>query len=261
MGSTAALAAMLAVGCNDDGDGADDGGLDAADGADAAGDGMPVEGTARDCDFSESFDDVADGSEWPGQWRVAGGAAISDVMGGRGRLAPVTNAYSLARMVMPMVDCTNAEAEISIEMTDGGSQGIGLYVRSNGGHLQTTNPAGEGYATFVENFRNPSGIGVWREAGGTETLLGSVTSMPIEAGVRYRLKVRVTQQDDATTLVQGKVWPEGDAEPGDWQAQNTDTTPSLQNGGGFLAIDAYNSMQSGEAPVVFIDDIVVREAQ
>lgn len=222
---------------------------------------MPVEGTARDCDFSESFDDAADGSEWPGQWRIAGGAAIADVMGGRGRLAPTTNAYALARMVMPMVDCTNAEAEMSIEMTDGATQGIGLYVRSNGGHLQTTNPPGEGYATFVENFRNPSGIGVWREAGGTETLMGSVTSMPIEAGVRYRLKVRVTQQNDTTTLVQGKVWPEGDAEPGDWQAQNTDTTASLQNAGGFLAIDAYNSMQSGEAPVVFVDDIVVREAE
>ena len=248
----AALVALLGTGCSDDGNGASDEGL-ADDG------GPPIEGSARDCDFSESFD-APDGSAWPGEWRAAGGAAISDVMGGRGRLAPTTNAYALARMVIPLVDCTNAEAEMSVELTDGGSQGIGLYVRQNGGLLQSTTPPGEGYAAFIENFRSPAGIGVWREVEGDEQLMGAVASTPVDAGVRYRLKVRVTQQDDSTTLVQGKLWPEGDAEPGDWQAQSADTTPALQNAGGSLAIDAYNSMQSGEAPVVFVDDIVVREA-
>jgi hypothetical protein len=41
----------------------------------------------------------------------------------------------------------------------------------------------------------------------------------------YRMKLRVQNRPDGTTLVQGKVWPVGEAEPAAWTIQKTDRIP------------------------------------
>lgn len=41
----------------------------------------------------------------------------------------------------------------------------------------------------------------------------------------YRMKLRVDNQPDGTTLVRGKVWPTGDTEPEAWTLEKVDTIP------------------------------------
>lgn len=211
---------------------------------------------ATDCDFDGSFDGTA--SSWPSPWENLGGTTSADVVDGRARLVPMTSNYSLGRMFVPM-DCTDAEVSFKFEFTDA-SQGIGVYVRQNGGRLQATTPHGSGYAVFIENFRAPQGIGVWYEVDGVETLIQQVVSFPIELNVLYGGRVRVTQMSQGTTLLQARMWRDGDAEPTTWQVERTDSMPTLQNVGGGLAIDSYSSRTSGAAADLFIDDVVMRAA-
>ncbi len=51
----------------------------------------------------------------------------------------------------------------------------------------------------------------------------------------YRMKLRVENRPDGTTLVQGKVWPAGRAEPGAWTIQKTDTIPHRKGAPGLYA--------------------------
>jgi len=208
------------------------------------------------CALSTDFEGLADGSPWPAPWVEAGGVETADVQEGRGRLSPVTSSYSLARMFAPLESCVNAEATLTFEFEDGSSSGVGYYLRQNGGYLAQSEPAGDGYAGFAEAFRTPSGIGVWREVEGDEQLLSGVTSAELDAGVRYRMRVRVSQVDDDNTLIQANFWPEGETEPS-WLAEHQDQYVALQSASGGVAIDAWSSWQNGTAPVIWVDDIEV----
>jgi hypothetical protein len=213
-----------------------------------------------DCDFSESFDDLPDGSDWPAHWTAVGGVAIADVQGGRGRLVPSPGPYALARLVTPL-DCVDIEVSFAFELSQPAVQGVGLYVRQNGGYLQQTVPPGEGYVAFIQGFMQPPGIGIWRERSGTEELIGGNVAATIMAGVPYRARLRVTQQDAQTTLMQARVWPDGANEPGAWQVERTDMTPSLQGTAGALAVDTYNVMMQNVGGDMFFDDIVATAAR
>ena len=69
-----------------------------------------------------------------------------------------------------------------------------------------------------------------------------------EAGVWYRLKLRVEPQDDRA-LVQGKIWPRDQDEPTAWLVEMTDDRPNLQGSPGL-----YGNAQ--EAPF-YVDNIKV----
>ena len=229
--------------------------------ADDGGDGADLTGSpANNCEFSESFDDVPDGAEWPAPFVRSGGVEIADVQGGRARLRPSTSEYSLARMFAPM-DCTDFEATVTFEFTSGDTQGAGLYVRHNGGYLAQTDPAGEGYAAFAEAFRDPVGFGLWREVSGSEENLEPVLPTSLEAGVVYAMRLRVTQTDAGTTVLQGRIWPADAAEPTEWQIERSEATESLQGVSGGLALDAWSVLQSGTASDMFFDDVVVTQAR
>lgn len=51
----------------------------------------------------------------------------------------------------------------------------------------------------------------------------------------YRMKLRVDNQKDGTTLVQGKVWPTGEAEPRAWTVEKVDTIPHRMGSPGLYA--------------------------
>jgi hypothetical protein len=128
-------------------------------------------------------------------------------------------------------------------MEDASTQGVGFYVRQNGGHLHLTVPSGQGYAVFVEGqFRAMPGIGVWRELDGNEFMLahsGASAPQP-QAGVPYRVRFRVQQIDAANTRLQARFWAETDPEPLSWQVEFLDATAALQNLGGGIAVDSWN---------------------
>lgn len=218
--------------------------------------GATTSGGNADCDFAEDFEGLADGDPWPAPWVEAGGVMIADVQGGRGRLLPIISGYSLARMYAP-ISCTDAEGTFTFSFTDDGTQGVGFYLRQNGGYLEQTTPAGTGYASFSEAFRDPPGVGLWHELEGAEMLLTEVAAQTITPGVTYAVRFRVTQMDAATTLLQTRLWPADQPEPAQWSVETMDAAPSLQSIAGGLAIDAWAALNEGMASDMFIDDIVV----
>jgi outer membrane protein assembly factor BamB len=69
-------------------------------------------------------------------------------------------------------------------------------------------------------------------------------SMPFEWALNswYRMKMRVANNTDGTTLIQGKVWPVGKPEPAAWTIQKTDKIPHRKGSPG-LYVDGYSDMQ------------------
>lgn len=60
-------------------------------------------------------------------------------------------------------------------------------------------------------------------------------SMKLESGVWYRLKLTVLPDEAAgTATAQAKVWKRGEAEPGEWTLEFTDTAPNLQGSPGLF---------------------------
>jgi len=209
--------------------------------------------------FVENFAG-ADGDPWPAYWSAVGGVALADLQAGQARFRPVPSGYSLARLFAP-VDTRDVELRFTVVFEDIATQGVGFYVRQNGGYLQQTTPFGQGYAVFVEGFRALPGIGVWREVDGVEQQIQIFfdAALNFQNGVPYRVRFRVNQVDLATTMLQAKVWPEADAEPEGWQVQATDSTPALQGISGGIAPDSWSALQS-PGPITahtFVDDIEV----
>lgn len=214
-------------------------------------------GGASDCDFSEDFEGLANGDPWPNVWVPVGGVAVADIQDGWGRLRPEISDYSLGRMVT-FIDCPEIDTSLTFMFTDGNTQGVGLYARHNGGHLRQTDPFGEGYAAFAESFREPAGIGAWREVEGREQRIDGTERVDIQPNVEYRMRFRLTQVDEATSLLQGKIWPLADSEPDAWTVERSDDTASLQGVSGALAVDAWASRaaQGNDAADLLFDDIV-----
>lgn len=210
--------------------------------------------------FAESFATPAAGT-WPPAWSELGGSAdVADVTAGEGRLRPVISGYSLARLY---ASAATRDVEVRFVMTleDATRQGVGFYVRQNGGYLTQSMPSGSGYAVFVEGtFRGLPGVGVWREVNGMEMQIahsGAAAPAP-QTGQRYRVRFRTHQVDAGHSLLQAKIWADGAVEPAAWQVSASDDTAVLQGVTGGVAVDSWNSNTAGTISAhTRIDDIEV----
>jgi len=218
---------------------------------------VSVDGFENGCGnliYAEPFA-LPDGSAWPAPWSVLGNVALADVQQEMARLQPHPTGYSLARMGAQIAN-SNVEVRFMLRLEDLATQGVGFYVRQNGGYLQQTTTHGQGYAAFIESFRNPPGIGLWREVDGTEMQMLPTTAMTLTASIDYRVRLQVLQSTPAQTLLRAKLWRAGDAEPGAWDISFTDGTGALQNASGGIAVDSWSSRTS--APIsayTFVDNI------
>ena len=213
---------------------------------------------AYGCNFVETFDGPT-GAPWPEPWQALGGVEKADLRSGWGRLTPELTKYSLARMGAPIA-CQDFNATVTVMFGDPGTQGAAIYGRQNGGYLRETSPFGRGYSVFAEAFRDPVGVGLWRELGGIEQDLTPVAESEIEPLVPYKMRLQVTQIDTAESLLQGKFWKAGQPEPDAWDVEIVDTENSFQNAQGAIALDVWSILVDGEAPVasdVYFDDLVV----
>lgn len=214
--------------------------------------------------FSEDFS-VADSSPWPVAWTdLASRSEVTDVQGGQGRLSPVVSYYSLARMAAPLGPM-DVEATFTVEFEDVATQGVGFYVRQNGGHLQLTPTHGAGYGVFVEGFRANPGIGLWKEVNGEEIPLDILfdAGLGFVDDTAYRVRFRVSQASATQTWLRGKIWPEAGVEPTDWHIEVLDDEPTLQGIGGGTAVDSWSSINpdtpGNPTPEhTFVDDIEIR---
>jgi len=208
--------------------------------------------------YSESFA-LNDGSAWPTPWSELGNVNLADIQQGMARLRPNPVPYALARMGAA-VETRNVEVRFTLRFEDADTQGVGFYVRQNGGYLQSTTPHGQGYAAFAEgSFRGLPGIGVWREIDGQEQQIGHQPSPypTISASVEYRVRFQVLQTSSTATLLRAKMWPDGDAQPADWQASATDSSTELQNVSGGIAVDSWSSIGTS-GPITthtFVDNL------
>ena len=208
--------------------------------------------------YSEGFG-LADNSAWPAPWVASGNVALSDIQQMRARLRPNPTGYSLARMHAP-IDNRNVEVRFSLRMEDLTTQGVGFYVRQNGGYLTQTVPNGQGYAAFVEGtFRGQPGVSVWKEQAGNEIQLQHAAAPvpPLTAGTDYRARLQVLQLDPLTTRVRAKLWLASGSEPAAWQASVDDTTSVLQNLSGGIAVDSW-SVLLNPTPITahtFVDNV------
>lgn len=212
---------------------------------------------AAELPYAEPFEGV-DGTPWPAPW-LAGTphVTVSDLQQGRARLNG--DPMFVARMLLPGFSELDVEAEVTFAFADYVHQGIGFYVRQNGGTLQEYLPHGQGYAMFLKGpWAWHEDLGLWREIDGIETQFAwgaNPIAGGLQNGVRYRLRFRVTQATAGTTLLQAKVWPEAVSEPEAWTIEATDAQAQLQGTAGSFAIDIYNHV--GANPV-FLDDLVIR---
>ena len=192
--------------------------------------------------YAEPFA-LGNGSAWPAPWAVLGNVALADTQQGMARLRPMPTNYSLARMGAA-TSTRDVEVRFSLRLEDLATQGVGFYVRQNGGYLTQTATHGQGYAVFVEGpFRGQSGFGLWKELNGTESELplGHVLSA-IAANTDYRVRFQVQQTSPTQTSLRAKLWLASDAEPASWQTSVVDATAVLQNISGGIAVDSWSSL-------------------
>lgn len=205
--------------------------------------------------YSEPFA-LADASAWPVPWSVLGNVASADIQQQRARLRPEPTGYSLARMGAA-IPTQNVEVRFTLRLEDAATQGVGFYVRQNGGYLQQSATHGQGYATFIEgDFRGQPGIGLWQEQNGIETQIAHSAGIALGADVDYRVRYQVVQTTPTQTQSRAKLWADGDPEPDAWQVNIDDATVELQNVSGGIAVDSWSSLIAPPiAAHTFVDDI------
>ncbi|UXI67000.1 hypothetical protein [Tahibacter amnicola] len=220
-----------------------------------------LDGFEADCGrliYSEPFSG-ANGSAWPSPWTAIGNVETADVQQSAARLRPHPTNYSLARMYAP-VDTRNVELRFALRMEDIATQGVGFYVRQNGGYLTQTN--GRGYAVFTEgSFRNAPGVSVWKEENGTEIELAHAPAPnpAMASGVEYRVRFQVLQLNSASTRLRARLWPSAGTEPVGWQTSFDDPTAVLQNISGGIAVDSWSVRQPPAAITAhtFVDSVEI----
>ena len=214
--------------------------------------------------YQEDFT-APDSTDWNGynQWQESGNeVALANIVNNQARLIPVSSGYSLARMVHP-VETQDAEATYSIYFENANTQGVGFYLRSNGGYLQQTDPTGQGYGVFVERFAaQGAGIGLWYENDGVEISFIRFydPSFEILDETEYRVRYQVFQESPTTTRLRARFWQAGTTEPDDWQVSYLDDFVPLQNTSGGILVDAWSTQQNGDiSDAIRVDDIEVTQ--
>lgn len=237
--------------------------------------------------YCEDFETYSNGDPWPPEWEVpaevtnAGVMLTADIQNHRGRLRAaeadsiggLSPAKAVARIVMRSPSLQNIDALYTVEYENIAFQGIGFYGRQNGGWFDLTNPAGMGYAVFLEGFGTQQ-IGLWHENGaGSEiqymdapSFLDNPTgggASQIQNGLQYTVRFQVEQINATTTRIRAKVWRSSLTEPVAWMvtrnSTSTDAPAALQNMADGYVFDLYNYPQGGASNVssVYIDNIVI----
>jgi hypothetical protein len=184
-----------------------------------------------------------DGAAWPAPWRHLGGVATATLSSGFGRMTPVASStpYSLGRMGIAEVQ-RDVEVSFQLKFEDEPSQGVGFYVRQNGGYLQQPGLHGAGYAVFISS--SFGGLGLWREEDGREAQIAGA-SVPLSSTVTYAVRFRVAQDQPSSTRLQARLWVASQAEPSAWQVEALDSTASLQGATGGFAVDSWSNQSTG----------------
>ncbi|TWT99235.1 Outer membrane protein assembly factor BamB [Botrimarina colliarenosi] len=154
--------------------------------------------------------------------------------------APTTKLGTRSQMWMGSPELANYTVQADIQLQEG-----------VGGESGSDGPSPDGPPTVASAIKLPSAGLI--NSGYTFTLFGpnqearlyswcthdrrtqAAQSMELKPSVWYRLKLSVVPKPaDETAIVQAKVWPRDEAEPGEWTLQFEDKAPQLQGSPGLF---------------------------
>ncbi len=207
---------------------------------------------ARD-DFARTVSNGWGNALLGGAWTTSGTASRLSVAGGRGVLTdPVGGTVGA---YLASVSQTNADVTATLS-TDRLSTGTSFAT------LQGRRVGNDAYGARVRLGADGSiQVHATREVAGTTTAMGGGVVTGLTFAANDQLLVRTQVQGVSPTTVRVKVWKAGTAEPTDWRAAVTDSSASLQVGGG-IGVSVYHGGTTGNPAVAFSwDDLVARPVQ
>jgi PKD repeat protein len=200
-------------------------------------------------DFARAVQNGWGAADKGGAWTASGSVSNFGVSGDAGVMTVPAGKVRTQSLNALSTTTTDTSVTVRVDRPTGGSSFVSVVGRKVGNSDYRVklrySPNGDVFATVV------------RVVNGTETVLGGgkVNGLVVNNG--GSLQVRFQADGTGTTQLRAKVWKSGDAEPGDWFAQTTDSTPALQNPGS-IAFQTYVSGRLTNAPyTVTFDNLKV----
>ncbi|MDQ1734496.1 MAG: hypothetical protein QOH56_747, partial [Pseudonocardiales bacterium] len=181
-----------------------------------------------------------------GAWTTSGGASLFSVDGNVGKIKMNTPGSGPA-VYLNSVSALNINGTVDVA-TDSAPTGGGTYLSLAVRHNGTSE-----YRLRARIQPTVTTLTLSKVISGTETALKTVTVTGMIYNPGDVLRLRIQASGSGTTVLSGKVWKVGTAEPGAWQANSTDTDASLQAAGG-IGVVSYLSGSSTLSPVVALWD-------
>jgi PKD repeat protein len=181
-----------------------------------------------------------------GAWTTSGGASLFSVDGNVGKIKMNTPGTGPA-VYLNSVSALNINGTVDVA-TDSAPTGGGTYLSLAVRHNGTSE-----YRLRARIQPTVTTLTLSKVISGTETALKTVTVTGMIYNSGDVLRLRIQASGSGSTVLSGKVWKVGTAEPGAWQANSTDTDASLQAAGG-IGVVSYLSGSSTLSPVVALWD-------
>ena len=176
-----------------------------------------------------------------GTWTLAGSATNFSVGGGTGNLR-MSGAGTGVSAFLPGTS-TDTEVRVSVGI-DKPATGGGLYLSAIGRRVGTADYRGR--VRILANGQVQAFI--TRNVGGEVNIVSTtVAGLTFNSGDRLNIEFQVTGTSPTTLRL--KVWKVGTTEPTAWTLTTTDSTASLQSGGG-IGLVTYLSGSATNAPVI-----------
>jgi PKD repeat protein len=186
-----------------------------------------------------------------GSWSHSGSVANFAVNGGAGRITLPTPNLSRAA-TLAGANGGNVELAVDLSMDQspaGGGVYWGAVVRKVGNSE---------YRLRMRVRPGITNLQLLRVSNGAETVLESTTLAGVDYTANSVAHFRFRATGSGTTTLQGRVWFDGQSEPGTWQIQATDSTAGSLQGPGGVGVHAYLT-SSTNATVMSVDNLTAQQ--
>lgn len=200
--------------------------------------------------FSETFtgtnSDPWDSSKWT---TSAQGTGVVDIQSNAGRMEAEGSAYNSSRALADGASGMSSETDQRVtgtfQLNDSSEQYVQIHLRHDGGWSGTGSTSDNSYWLEIRPIQFE--LTIFKNVSASATALDTQTSRP-----DYSTDLHHFIFECVGTTIRGKVWKDGDSEPGTWDVSATDSSHSS----GILGFGIYNGNASTARTVTF-DDIEV----
>jgi outer membrane protein assembly factor BamB len=165
--------------------------------------------------WSYDFEDITAGPAW---WTSNLKIQTQDVAGSRVIVRPRDGSVGRrTKLLMGRPDWSDYTVEVDVR---------GVEIRRQRGDVGVIN---QRYILMMFGNNQKLELQPWQAANEMTVSVDQIT-WPVDTW--YRMKLRVANQADGTTLVQGKVWPSAEREPDAWTIEKVDRIPHREGAPG-----------------------------